>query len=392
MAEDATGEDVMVLLGKKFGSAYSLQYFWKNIVVLNGFETMREALLEKSEDIADRPRFPLFERLGYNGNSKVQLLVRYNDWKEKRRFALSTLFGMGKKSLEERVTEETQIWPLPNKMWNQHAAGSECRDDLGSEMETQGGEDQQPTVGRNRQEERSREPDGRSDAEGSVDEEQFTGTVMSMEGQVSYVSMLFSYTEKVHEKVDRMIGSDRTPTMGDVLGMPYTNAMIHEIQRCGDYVPIGLTHMAYRDTETHGYLIPKHHPVVGHRTAEADWCRNYNRIEPCTTVTMVITNLSSELKDETFWEKPLQFYPKHFLEEDGKFVKREAFMVFSAGRRVCLGEQLACMEFFLFFTSLVQRFTFEIPGDQSCPREDPLSAVTHSPYTYKMCAVLRPSK
>lgn len=47
--------------------------------------------------------------------------------------------------------------------------------------------------------------------------------------------------------------------------------------------------------------------------------------------TTIITNLSSVLKDEQVWEKPYQFYPKHFLDEDGKFVKKEAFIPFSAG-------------------------------------------------------------
>ncbi|MEE6502690.1 hypothetical protein FKM82_004604 [Ascaphus truei] len=120
---------------------------------------------------------------------------------------------------------------------------------------------------------------------------------------------------KVQEEIDRVIGRDRKPTMGDKLKMPYTNAVIHETQRYGDIVPLSVPHMTYRDTEIQGYFIPKG--------------------------IAVLTNLSSVLKDETVWEKPHQFYPEHFLDADGKFVKREAFMVFSAGRRFCPGEQLS---------------------------------------------------
>ena len=54
---------------------------------------------------------------------------------------------------------------------------------------------------------------------------------------------------------------------------------------------------------------------------------------PCASCqgTTLIPNLSSVLKDETVWEKPLRFHPEHFLDAQGHFVKPEAFMPFSAG-------------------------------------------------------------
>lgn len=45
--------------------------------------------------------------------------------------------------------------------------------------------------------------------------------------------------------------------MKDQASMPYTNAVIHEVQRCGDIAPVGLPHMTYRDTELQGFFIPK---------------------------------------------------------------------------------------------------------------------------------------
>uniref|UniRef100_A0A3Q3INZ7 Uncharacterized protein n=1 Tax=Monopterus albus TaxID=43700 RepID=A0A3Q3INZ7_MONAL len=77
--------------------------------------------------------------------------------------------------------------------------------------------------------------------------------------------------------------------------------------------------------------------------------------------TTVYPLLTSVLYDETEWERPHSFYPAHFLDKDGKFVKRDAFMPFSAGHRICLGESLARMELFIFFTTLLQHFRFTPP-------------------------------
>ncbi|XP_029416180.1 cytochrome P450 2D28-like, partial [Nannospalax galili] len=111
--------------------------------------------------------------------------------------------------------------------------------------------------------------------------------------------------------------------MADQARMPFTNAVINEVLRFSDIGQVLLPRITSRDIEIQGFLIPKG--------------------------TTLITNLSSVLKDETIWEKPLQFHPEHFLDSQGRFVKPKAFIPFSAGRRSCLGEPLARMELFLFF-------------------------------------------
>uniref|UniRef100_A0ABK0KZR6 Cytochrome P450 n=1 Tax=Rattus norvegicus TaxID=10116 RepID=A0ABK0KZR6_RAT len=105
--------------------------------------------------------------------------------------------------------------------------------------------------------------------------------------------------------------------------------------------------------------------------------------------TTLITNLSSVLKDETVWEKPLRFHPEHFLDAQGNFVKHEAFMPFSAGRRACLGEPLARMELFLFFTCLLQHFSFSVPAGQPRPSTLGNFAISVAPLPYQLCAAVR---
>ncbi|XP_073442748.1 cytochrome P450 2D15-like isoform X1 [Dendrobates tinctorius] len=435
-------------LGKEFGTVYSLQYFWKKIVVLNGFEVHKEALINRSEDISDRPRFPMFEKIGYAGDTKGLVFARYgSSWQEQRRFTLTTLrnFGMGKKSLEEKVREEAQFLCSefksqkdqfdPILLINNAVSNVICSIVFGDRFEyndekfkhllrllnatlkTESGllaqilneipilnhipwladyvvapeyeliaflkemivEHQKtwdPSYTRDFidaylvEMKKVKEDGSTSFHEGnllmttydlfSVGTETTSST---MRWAVLFMLLYPDVQSKVQEEIDRVIGRERKPTMGDVLQMPYTNAVIHEVQRYGDISPLALPHLTYRDTEIKGYLIPKG--------------------------TTIIINLSSVLKDHKFWEKPLQFYPKHFLDENGKFVKREAFIPFSAGRRVCLAEQLARMELFLLFTTLLQQLTFEIPSDQPRPREDPFYAFTQKPNPYSIRVVAR---
>lgn len=70
-----------------------------------------------------------------------------------------------------------------------------------------------------------------------------------------------SYTEKVQAEIDKVIGQSRQPSMEDRENLPYTDAVIHEIQRMGNIVPLSLPHVANRDVQLTGYTIPK---VISH--------------------------------------------------------------------------------------------------------------------------------
>ncbi len=69
--------------------------------------------------------------------------------------------------------------------------------------------------------------------------------------------MFLLCAEKVQAEIDAVVGSSRQPSLTDRDNMPYTNAVIHEIQRMGNIRPLNVVRMASRDTTLDKYIIPK---------------------------------------------------------------------------------------------------------------------------------------
>uniref|UniRef100_A0A8C0QSG0 Cytochrome P450 n=1 Tax=Chelonoidis abingdonii TaxID=106734 RepID=A0A8C0QSG0_CHEAB len=359
----------------KFGKIFSLQVGWKNLVVLNGFEAVKAALIQRSEDFADRPSFSLFDHMGHPFNPRFLInsavgnvmcsitfgnRFEYNNEKFQRMLQLiEEAFNIGAGILSQVVhkiliVSKTQTSWLPG--WHKETRDPGfTRDFIDAFLEEI--------------------EKAKMDPESTFNEDNLIFTVFDLFGAATetttvtlcwallYMLRYPDVQRRVHEEIDKVIGRDRSPKIEDQVNLPYTNAAIYETQRYCDVVFAGVPRMTYRDTQVQDFFIPKG--------------------------TTVIAVLSSVLKDETVWEKPHEFYPEHFLDAAGQFVKREAFLPFSAGRRICLGEQLARKELFLFFTTLLQHFTFHIPEDHPRPQEDGHYVLIHSPDSYELCAIPR---
>nr|AAA41043.1 cytochrome P450 [Rattus norvegicus] len=437
-------------LQHRYGDVFSLQKGWKPMVIVNRLKAVQEVLVTHGEDTADRPPVPIFKCLGVKPRSQGVVFASYGpEWREQRRFSVSTLrtFGMGKKSLEEWVTKEAghlcdaftaqagrsinpkamlnkalcnviaslifarrfeyedpylirmvklveesltevsgfipevlntfpallRIPGLADKVFQGQKTFMALLDNLLAENRTTWDPAQPP---RNLTDAFLAEVEkAKGNPESSFNDENlrmvvvdlFTAGMVTTATTLTWALLLMilypDVQRRVQQEIDEVIGQVRCPEMTDQAHMPYTNAVIHEVQRFGDIAPLNLPRITSCDIEVQDFVIPKG--------------------------TTLIINLSSVLKDETVWEKPHRFHPEHFLDAQGNFVKHEAFMPFSAGRRACLGEPLARMELFLFFTCLLQRFSFSVPVGQPRPSTHGFFAFPVAPLPYQLCAVVR---
>ncbi|XP_072041379.1 cytochrome P450 2J4-like [Amphiura filiformis] len=164
--------------------------------------------------------------------------------------------------------------------------------------------------------------------------------------------------KRIQEEITSVCG-ERTPSFADQQNMPYTEAVILEVQRLHTIVPLGVPHCANKDTTIRGYEIPEG--------------------------SVIISNLWGVLHDPEVWSDPNVFKPERFLGRDGQVDLPKEWIPFSTGRRVCLGERLAKMEIFVFLTHLLNRYTFKKPENKPSTFEG-RSGATFSPLTYHVTA------
>ncbi|XP_071343745.1 cytochrome P450 2J6-like isoform X2 [Trachinotus anak] len=81
-----------------------------------------------------------------------------------------------------------------------------------------------------------------------------------------YMAKYPEIQEKVQAEIDRVIGQSRQPSMDDRVNLPYTDAVVHEVQRMGNIVPLSLPHATNRSIQLGGYTIPKVNGCVSGRT------------------------------------------------------------------------------------------------------------------------------
>ncbi|XP_040204240.1 cytochrome P450 2K6-like isoform X1 [Rana temporaria] len=431
-------------LSKKYGTVLTIHFGMARVIVLCGYDTVKDALLNHGEEFSNRPKMPIFSKTT-DGNGLF--FSNGESWKAMRRFALSTLkdYGMGKKAIEDKISEEAKylvqtlnsyggkpfdiltdlnaavaniiisillghrfnyddpiilrlmgmineniqlmsssaimlynviptvldLLPGPHQklfenMWQLQ---NFIRETFTKQKKNLDVNDQRNLIDAFL----VKQQEGKSESSGYFHSDNLIALVndlfaAGMETTTTTmrwaILLMMKYPEiqkKVQNEIDSIIGTAQ-PQVEHRKKMPYTDAVIHEIQRFGDIAPNGMPHETIQDVTFRGYFIPKG--------------------------TAVFPLLYSVLNDEAYFKKPFEFYPEHFLDAEGNFKKNDAFIPFSIGKRSCVGETLAKMELFLFFTSLLQNFTFQASSGAEIDLE-PAEAGNHGPKPYQLCAIPR---
>ncbi|XP_035272689.1 cytochrome P450 2F5-like [Anguilla anguilla] len=438
-------DDLRKLL-ERYGKVYSIYIGSKPAVVLNGLQAMKEALVNQSVEFAGRPQDLMVNHLT---EDKGVVLTNGPMWKEHRRFALTTLrnFGLGKRSMEERILGEISyiVSHLENNagkaidsqiLFHKASFNIICTVLFGTRFKHEDEFLQRnirhikevtkivngpwamiyemlpllrhlplpfqkafhnvkmvrkslaDQVSQHKESWVTGEPrdltdcyldemDKRGDDGSSFNEKQLIGYLNDLlaagtdtTANTLLTAFLYLMThpdvqERCQKEIDEVLGEKEQASYEDRHKMPYTLAMIHETQRVADTVPLSVFHTTTKDTRLMGYDLPKG--------------------------TLIIPNLSSVLSEESQWKFPHDFNPSNFLNDQGEFVKPDAFMPFSAGPRMCLGEGLARMELFLILVTLLRRFNFVWPEDSGVPDYTPVFGVTQTPKPYRLVVRLRGS-
>ncbi|KAL1765537.1 cytochrome P450 2C70-like [Sigmodon hispidus] len=438
------GYRLLGLLAKEYGSVFTVYLGMKPIVVLHGYEVLKEALVDRGDEFSGKMESSLLCQV----NQGLGIILSNGEiWKQTQRFSITVLrsMGMGKKTIEERIQEEVLYLLEALRKTN----GSPCDPEFflacvpcnvisavlfQNRFDYNDGNIQLfiKSFRRNvelftspwvqlcsaypalyhlpgshneafkifteikefslKEIKRHQESLNRSSPQDFTDyflikmekEKHNKNSEFTMENLIATIFDLFGagtettsttlkyalllllkhpdVTAKVREEIEQVIGRHRSPCIQDRNHMPYTNAVLHEIQRHIDLVPVPLPRKTTKDVEFRGYHIPKD--------------------------TGVMICLTSAMNDHKEFPHPEKFDPNHFLDERGNFRKSDYFMPFAIGRRACIGESLARMEIFLVLTNILQHFTLKpLVNPEDIDTTPVKTGILSLPPFYELCFI-----
>ncbi|KAL6483909.1 hypothetical protein MHYP_G00087820 [Metynnis hypsauchen] len=431
-------KDPMALIRsmQNYGVMSSIYVGRKPMIVLNNMHIVKEALVQNGAVFSGRPFIPIIHWIT---NGYGILAVTYGHaWKQQRRFALHTLrnFGLGKKSIEERVAEEAQY--LLREMLKQEGKAFDpihpfmnavsniiCSVVFGDRFEYDNKRFAQLLEFLNENVRLAGSPVGQifnlvpfikhfpgphqkiwqninsllgfireavEEHRKTLDPENLRDFIdaylVEITKQESKEDSTFHVGNMIMSTADLFFAGTETTSTTLRWGLVYM--MEHpDMQECchKEIIQVlGFDRSPCMDDRTQlPYTYATVHEIqrcanigVVHETTQAAELQGYH----LPAGTEILSNFMAIMTDQEHWKHPNTFNPENFLDEKGQFCKNDYFLPFSLGPRVCLGESLAKTELFIFFTSLIQRLKFSWPPGAPPPNMDGVVGMVRSPFPF----------
>ncbi|XP_063915659.1 cytochrome P450 2J3-like [Zophobas morio] len=161
----------------------------------------------------------------------------------------------------------------------------------------------------------------------------FTGstetTISSLKWIILYLAQHQDVQDKVRQEFVEVLQGE-VLEMSDVPKLSYTQAVLSEVSRIRTLVPLGFPHYVSADI---------HHDNV--------------KIRKGTTIMSLLWAIHMDPK---VWDRPEEFRPERFLDEEKKFAPSESVLPFQCGKRMCVGDEFAKMMTCIFVAALVKNF------------------------------------
>ncbi|XP_060079129.1 cytochrome P450 2J6-like [Ylistrum balloti] len=422
MLRNETPSELYNRLYRQYGDIFSIRMGSKLFVVINGFKSLHEVFVKRSDVFTDRPNMYLFSVL----NKENGVVASSGEmWRRTRTFTLTTLkkFGFGKSSFENAIKDEIDVFldVLQSKCGKpfdlksslmKSVANVICSITLGSRFDH---DDQ-------RLHELVKSTMTTAEINASVGIISVFPIMRYVPGDLLHINIfknnLFSIWELFQECIDK-----QKLTLTEGVTRNFIDAFVHEQRRAGesdtvftdDNLLLCLSDLFLAGTETSSTVLTwasifliRHPEVQGKMRSEisrvtgdarapclsdrpnmpyseaviteALRCGNVLPLSLPHTVSkdtvvdgytipkgvFVIPNVGSVLNDPREFENPEMFDPERFIDTDGNLRGHEKVaLTFSLGKRVCMGEPMARIQLFLILTSLVQRFEL-LPEHEDC--------------------------
>ncbi|KAK2527659.1 hypothetical protein Q9233_007815 [Columba guinea] len=402
----------LLKLSEKYGPVFMVWLGTRRVLVLCGHAAVREALVDNAEAFAGCGHLPTVEST-FHGHGVV--FANGERWWQLRRFSLSVLrdFGMGWKSIERRIQEEVQVLlkelrdtrekPFdPTYLLSCAVSNIICSIVFGNRFDYRDSEFLELLRLMN---------------------ESFREISTPWAQVYDMPETLMQHMPGPHRRIPVMLGRmrsfiarrvrDNAASLQPGAPRDFIDCFLQHMEKLNpsseftlENLELTTLNLFFAGTETvsstlrYGFLMLMKHPHVQEKVHEeidqvigrdrAPTLEDRGRMPYTDADTDVYPLLSSVLHDPSIFKHPNAFDPTNFLDESGRSKHNDAFVPFSSGKQLCLGEGLARMELFLFLCTILQNLRLQpLQPPEPLSLEPLVFGFTKTPPVYQLCMVPR---